>query len=210
MPTNHQECIRILIADDHAIFRDGLRRLLETEPTFQVVGEARDGKEAVQLALQLKPDILLLDVAMPRVPGLETLRELKRNQLHVRTLLLTAAIDRSDVLQALQLGAYGVVLKESSPELLLKSITAVHSGDHWVGRDAVSAWARVAREDFGLTPRELEIVSEIRLGKSNKDIAQRFSVSEETVKRHLSNIFEKLGVSSRLELAIFATTHNLG
>ncbi len=104
MPTNHQECIRILIADDHAIFRDGLRRLLETEPTFQVVGEARDGKEAVQLALQLKPDILLLDVAMPRVPGLETLRELKRNQLHVRTLLLTAAIDRSDVVMLFRRG----------------------------------------------------------------------------------------------------------
>ncbi len=111
-----QDCIRIIIADDHTIFRDGLKRLLETEPTFQVVGQAGDGHEAVQLALQVKADVLLLDVAMPKVPGLETLRELNRNQIKIRTLLLTASIERSEILQALQLGAWGVVLKESPPE----------------------------------------------------------------------------------------------
>src|SRR6266571_2069351 len=199
-----QDCIRIIIADDHTIFRDGLKRLLETEPTFQVVGQAGDGHEAVQLALQVKADVLLLDVAMPKVPGLETLREL------TRTLLLTASIERSEILQALQLGAWGVVLKESPPELLLKSIKAIHAGEYWVGRDSLSTWARATQRDYGLTPRELEIVSEIRSGKSNKDIAHHFSISEDTVKRHLSNIFDKLGVSSRLELAMFATTHNLG
>jgi len=103
-----------------------------------------------------------------------------------------------------------VVLKESPPELLLKSIKAIHAGEYWVGRDSLSTWARATQRDYGLTPRELEIVSEIRSGKSNKDIAHHFSISEDTVKRHLSNIFDKLGVSSRLELAMFATTHNLG
>src|SRR2546426_5767632 len=107
-----QDCIRIIIADDHTIFRDGLKRLLETEPTFQVVGQAGDGHEAVQLALQVKADVLLLDVAMPKVPGLETLRELNRNQIKIRTLLLTASIERSEILQALQLGAWGVVRSE--------------------------------------------------------------------------------------------------
>src|SRR5881296_3396039 len=178
MHNDDQDCIRIIIADDQTIFRDGLKRLL--------------------------------DVAMPKVPGLETLRELNRNQIKIRTLLLTASIERSEILQALQLGAWGVVLKESPPELLLKSIKAIHAGEYWVGRDSLSTWARATQRDYGLTPRELEIVSEIRSGKSNKDIAQHFSISEDTVKRHLSNIFDKLGVSSRLELAMFATTHNLG
>src|SRR2546430_11158220 len=125
-----QDCIRIIIADDHTISRDGLKRLLETEPTFQVVGQAGDGHEAVQLAPQVKADVLLLDVAMPKVPGLETLRELNRNQIKIRTLLLTASIERSEILQALQLGAWGVVLKESPPELLLKSIKAIHAGEY--------------------------------------------------------------------------------
>lgn len=213
MPNKGQNSIRIVIADDHAIFRDGLRRLLQTEPTFKVVGEAGDGTQALQLAIQLEPDILLLDVAMPKMPGLETLRKLKNHSVHTRTLLLTAIIDRSEALEALRLGAAGVVLKESDPELLLKSIKAVYAGEYWVGRDTLSDWARSSQEqinEYGLTSRELEVIAEIRRGKSNKDIGLQFSISEETVKRHLSNVYGKLGVSSRLELAAFANTHNLG
>jgi two-component system nitrate/nitrite response regulator NarL len=212
MRNKGHDSIRIVIADDHAIFRDGLRRLLQTEPTFKVVGEAADGAQALQLASQLVPDILLLDLAMPRMPGLETLRKLKNHSARTRTLLLTAIIDRSEALEALRLGACGVVLKESDPEVLLKSIKAVYAGEYWVGRDTLSDWARSSQEqtsEHGLTSRELEVIAEIRRGKSNKEIALQFSISEETVKRHLSNIYSKLGVSSRLELAAFASTHNL-
>jgi len=213
--------IRILIADDHAIFRDGLRRLLEAEPGLRVIGEAADGEEAVKLARQLKPDILLLDLAMPRTPGLEALSELGTAATPVRTLLLTAVIERPQILEALQLGARGVVLKESATQLLLKGIRAVMDGQYWVGQDSVSDLVKTLRDlspgapedprkkKFGLTPRELEIVSAIVAGYNNRDIAQKFAISEQTVKHHLTNIFDKLGVSSRLELALFAVNHSL-
>jgi len=205
--------IRIIIADDHAIFRDGLRRLLATQPDFDVVGEASDGKEAITLAQQLKPDVLLLDLAMPRVPGMEVLRELSREETPVRTLLLTAAIQPFAVTTALQLGARGIVLKASPPEMLLKSIRSVHEGQFWVGSAPVSSWARTGQGSsnaYGLTSREIEIISAIKQGSSNREIAGQLAISEETVKRHLSNIYGKLGVSSRLELAVLASEQHLG
>jgi DNA-binding NarL/FixJ family response regulator len=186
-----------------------------------VIGEAANGEEAVTLARQLKPDILLLDLSMPHTPGLEALRELGTAATPVRTLLLTAAIERPQILEALQLGARGVVLKESATQLLLKGIRAVMDGHYWVGHDSVSDLVKTLRDlapsgvedprkkKFGLTPRELEIVSAIVAGYNNKDIAQKFSISEQTVKHHLTNIFDKLGVSSRLELALFAVNHSL-
>lgn len=204
--------IRILIADDHAIFRDGLRRLLATQEAFSVVGEACDGQEAVALATDLKPDVLLLDLAMPRVPGMEVLRELSRRGTQVRTILLTAAIQPFAVTSALHLGARGIVLKASPPELLLKSIRAVHEGQFWVGSEQVASWARAGHPPvgFGLTSREIEIISAIKEGSSNREIASKLAISEETVKRHLSNIYGKLGVSSRLELVVLASEQHLG
>jgi two-component system, NarL family, nitrate/nitrite response regulator NarL len=209
--------IRIVIADDHPIFRDGLRRLLEAED-FKVIGEASDGAEAAKLARQLKPDILLLDLKMPKHPGLEALRELSvpANSAPVRVILLTAAAEKGEIVEALQLGARGVVLKDSATQLLMTAIQTVMAGEYWVGRESVSNLVQylhtlmqsthgVARQrKFGLTPRELEIVSAVVAGYTNKEIAEYFRISEDTVKHHLSNSFDKVGVSTRLELALFA------
>ena len=223
MDNKRSQTIRIVIADDHPIFRDGLRRLLEAEPGLKVIGEASDGSDAVKLARQLKPDILLLDLAMPRTPGLEALRDLSvgTGSNGVKVILLTAAAEKHQIVEALQLGARGVVLKDSATQLLLKSIHTVMTGEYWVGRESVSnlvAYLRTQmqasheeskQKKFGLTPRELEIVSAVVAGYSNKEIAEYFKISEDTVKHHLSNIFDKLGVSTRLELALFAVNQGL-
>jgi two-component system, NarL family, nitrate/nitrite response regulator NarL len=223
MDNRRSQTVRIVIADDHPIFRDGLRRLLETESDLEVIGEACDGAEAVKLARQLKPDILLLDLAMPRHPGLEALRELSNGSGSegVRVILLTAAAEKAQIVEALQLGARGIVLKDSATQLLLKSIHTVMAGEYWVGRESVSNLVQYLRtlvqssgeeakqRKFGLTPRELEIVSAVVAGYSNKEIAEYFKISEDTVKHHLSNIFDKLGVSTRLELALFAVNQSL-
>ena len=214
--------IRLVLADDHPIFRDGLRRLLEAEPDMKVIGEAKDGAEAVKLARQLKPEIMLLDLAMPKHPGLDALRELSVGGTNsVRVILLTAAAEKSQIVEALQLGARGIVLKDSATQLLLKAIHTVMAGEYWVGRDAVSNLVQylrnlveassetARRKKFGLTPRELEIISAVVAGFANKEIAEYFKISEDTVKHHLSNIFDKLGVSTRLELALFAVNHAL-
>lgn len=216
------QVVRILIADDHQIYRIGLRRVLEAEPGFRILGEAADGEQAVHMARQLKPQILLLDLAMPHRTGIEILRELANATVPVRTILLTAAIEPPQVVEALQLGARGIVLKNVGvAHLLIKSIHAVMEGQYWVGNESVSDLVKALRElmphdleaaqkkTFGLTARELEVVSAIVAGYTNKDVAQKFAISEDTVKRHLSNIYDKLGVSNRLELALFALKHHL-
>jgi two-component system nitrate/nitrite response regulator NarL len=221
-PTNGgRPNIRIVVADDHPVVRFGVKNMLMSEPGFEVVGEAEDGDVAIQQTLELEPDILLLDLLMPRLPGLEAMRAIMAKSPRVKIVLLTSTITTQQVIEALQIGARGIVLKDSVADDLSESLRAVLGGDYWIGGQRVAnllaalhelmaqAAAVPERKTYGLTPRELEVVTCIVEGCSNKDIAKQFTISEETVKRHLSNVFDKTGVSTRLELALFAISHKL-
>ena len=206
--------IRVVIADDHPIFRTGLRHLLEAVPGFTVMAEAADARQAVEAVRQHQPDVLLLDIVMPGTSGLDVLPELSHSST-TRVVLLTAAIDAQESLRALRLGAAGILLKTSALTDVVRCAHTVVSGRYWVGGEAfqslVGSLARgpaPAQETppraFGLTARELEVVSLVATGAANRDIATQLGLSEETVKHHLSKIFDKTGQSSRVELALFA------
>ena len=212
---------RVLIADDDPIVRQAVRSVLEVSGGFQVVGEAEDGKMAAELVGETNPDILLLDLLMPNLPGLEALRAITTAGAEVRTILLCSAISAKQVLEALQLGARGVVLKKRVAELL-PALDAVMRGQYWIESRSVSNVVQIVQQlgaanlqlagsqsRLGLTARETEIVSFITQGYMNRDIAKSLSITEETVKRHLTNIFNKVGMSNRLELAVFAIEHGL-
>jgi two-component system nitrate/nitrite response regulator NarL len=212
--------IRIVIADDHPVVRIGVRNMLAETHGFEVAGEAGDGDEAITQTLELQPDILLLDVLMPRLPGLEAMRAIMSGSPTVKILLLTSTISTQQIIEALHIGARGIVLKDSLVEDLHTSIRTVVGGDYWIGGKRVANLVTALhelmqkadaqpRKLYGLTPRELEVVGSIVEGCTNRDIARSFGLSEETVKRHLSNIFDKTGVSTRLELALFAIAHRL-
>ena len=213
--------IRIVVADDHPVVRFGVRNMLMNEPGFEVVGEAEDGDDAITQTLELEPDILLLDLLMPRLPGLEAMRAIMTKSPRVKIVLLTGTITPQQIIEALQIGARGIVLKDSVAGDLSQALRAVLGGDYWIGGERVAnlvkalqqlmaqAAAAPDRKTYGLTPRELEVVACIVEGCSNRDISKQFSISEETVKRHLSNVFDKTGVSTRLELALFTIAHKL-
>jgi DNA-binding NarL/FixJ family response regulator len=209
--------ITIVVADDHPIFRVGVRKLLELDSGFRVVGEAEDGRMAVSMARDLRPDVLLLDVAMPALDGLEALPELMTASPETKILLVTAGIGQMDLMRALQMGARGVLMKEAATRLLPQAVRSVVTGAYWVGPEAVSDLVEALKgladatpeRRFGLTKREIEVVAAVAAGQSNREIATRFAISEQTVKHHLTSIFDKTGVSTRLELALFALKHQL-
>ena len=204
---------RIVVADTHTIVRDGLRRILELEPGLHVVGEAGSGHVAIEIVRALQPDLLLLDIRLPGLPSLDVVRALGASAKATAVVLFTSDLRREDAIAAVQLGVRGIVSKDAPVELLLRCIRLVLSGDHWLERQLLADAVRIsAREDksFGLSPRELDIVAAIVSGACNKEVAQKLNISELTVKRHLTNIYEKAGVSGRLELALFALSHNLG
>ena len=213
--------IQILIADEPPIYGDGLRALLEKQPDFDVVGIASDKATAVQMSRERQPDVLLLSVKFSSNDGMGVLDELQSLKIPVRPLLLATDLSGSEMMRALLLGARGVVLKTSSTQTLIDGIRGVMVGQYWIGSEMgasiVGALRQYTRSKngnsskgaFGLTPRELEVVTTVAAGYSNAEIAKKFGLSEQTVKHHLSSIFDKVGVFNRLELALFAVNHRL-
>jgi DNA-binding NarL/FixJ family response regulator len=210
--------VRIVTVDDHPIFRDGLRRLLEAEPGFAVVAEGGSGAEALRLVQTMTPDVLLLDLALPDMSGLDVLRRLHEADSAVRVVLLTASADRQQSTDAMRLGARGLVLKESATPLLYKCIRAVMAGEYWLGQDRLPDVIGALRELQAhrkptpaetLTHRELLVIRAIVDGGTNRQVADDLGLSEQTVKNHLSTVYDKLGVSNRLELALYAIHHKL-
>lgn len=214
-------CTGILIADDHPIFRDGLRKLIESQQGLSVTGETSVGPEVVSLVRETKPDVLLLDLVVPGRSAFQVLSGLADLTPPVRTLVMASAVEEGSILEAFYLGAHGIILKGAPREVLLNSIRSVIAGQYWLDHESVPiviealrktfpSWKGATRDrDYGLTPRELKIVERIATGSSNKEMGQEFSISERTVKHHLTNVFNKLGMSSRLELAVFALEHGL-
>jgi DNA-binding NarL/FixJ family response regulator len=209
--------IRVVLADDHPIVRDGLRKLLSLEEDIQVVGEASDGREVLQIVQQTEPDVVILDLRMPNLDGLSALQALQQFNKKAKIIILTASEDKNEFVQAMKLGCSGIVLKQTAPELIVKSIRKVYAGEIWLDSHTTAAVMRQfaspsdvmggtgkTRERSPLSQREREIVSLVAQGYKNKEMAEKMFISEQTVKNHLHNIFDKLGVSDRLELALYA------
>jgi DNA-binding NarL/FixJ family response regulator len=208
--------IRLVVSDDHPIVLQGLQLLFERQHDFEVVAACADAAATLEAVRTQRPDVLVLDLRMPNQNGLDVLRAIAEQRTPCRTVLLTAAITDAETIEAIRLGAAGLVLKESPPDALLQCIRRVHEGGGWSDRDAAARDAGVTVRDGEtrhaidtLTPREVEIVRMVAQGLRNKIIGERLSISEGTVKVHLHNIYEKLGVNGRLELVLCAQQQRL-
>jgi DNA-binding NarL/FixJ family response regulator len=210
------ETIRVLVADDHAVVREGLRTFLELQDGLEVAGEAADGEEAVREAERLRPDVVLMDLVMPRLDGVGAMRELRRRLPGVRVIVLTSYAEDDRLLPAVQAGAAGYLLKTVQPQELARAVRAAHAGgallDPGVAARLVEALAGTPPEEpeaGRLTPREREVLELIARGRSNKRIALELGVSEKTVKTHVGHVLAKLGVTDRTQAAMRAVQAGL-
>lgn len=211
--------INLLIADDHSMVRQGLKQILELEKDITVTAQASNGNEAVRLAREYKPDIILMDINMPGTNGLQAIKEIKQEKLPSKVIVLTIHEDREYLFKTLQMGAEGYVLKDAEPAVLIEAIRNVYNGQSYIQpnmtKELVKEFNRVTlhekekSDENNLTSREIEVLELIAEGMINKEIARQLYISEKTVKNHVSNIFKKLDVSDRTQAAIYAFKHNM-
>lgn len=209
--------IRLLLADDHPIVLDGLEQLFRLEQDIEIVARCRDGEETLRALQVYRPDVVVLDIRMPRCDGLEVLRGIEAGGLLTRAVLLTAALEEDQLVEALRLGVGGVVLKEMAPQLLVEAVREVHAGHRWLDKGSVDrALGRLLQKEKSfreaaetLTTRELEIARMVARGLRNRAIAEQLFISEGTVKIHLHNIYQKIEIDGRVELAIYAQRKGL-
>lgn len=208
--------IKIIIADDHSMIREGLKQLLELDENFEVIGQAGDGIECLQLLRKEMPDILLLDINMPNMNGIEVLERLKKEDNIVRILILTIHNEVEYLLKAVDIGCDGYVLKDSNFAMLKKAISSIYEGESFIQPDLIPILnAGLVGRDFsectlgGLTKREIDVLKLLAEGLFNKEIAYKLNISERTVKNHVSNIFKKINASDRTQAAVFAIKNNL-
>jgi DNA-binding NarL/FixJ family response regulator len=208
--------IRLVLADDHPIVLDGLVRVLSTEPDLEIVATARDGDGALEAVRRHRPDVIVLDIRMPGKDGLGVIREMLREKLPTRTVVLTAA-EQDEVFEAIRLGVPGVVLKDMAPKLLVRCIREVHAGRRWLEKGyATQAVERLLQREAdsrdisrSLTPRELQIAQMTARGMHNKAIAEKLSITEGTAKLHLHHVYHKLNVDGRLALMQYLQSHGI-
>ncbi len=212
--TDQTKTIRVLLADDHPVVRSGIRRMLEREADIKVLGEASDGEEALQMIEQNTPDVLLLDMEMPLLNGVEVTKQIRKRYPNMAVLALSGYDDRSYILELLQLGVNGYLIKDEAMETIVDAVRGASRGETgWLSRRIaalVTTWMRKDEDQpSSLTQRELEVLRLVVAGNTNKAIALELHISEKTIEKYLESILRKLGVSSRVEAAVYAVRNNL-